>query len=433
MKTPKAWSDNLKNGIITEEMFDAALYSVNKRAKNCRDKKREYNRIRYDSYHNAEKYESQEHGYYRQKEKLLSFTSPVCIHREHQGFERRRHYDYEKGFDGKLIRALTRGLICWSNYYVKREYNYYDEWEEDCDTETVWFFDELLPERPVLKYYLFYRIGEHSYHSPITEEKAKELQGKYPIRDIGLIQTEGHEITELCSTSFVGKVIDALEQGTAKLELSAREETEECENVSVDLSDSMISYNIETACEAWGDYLLDLIQEKVEIESISDRPLDKIANEYLTNLAVREKQKAKEIKRRIQKIRKLIIELSDVPNNSREKELWKLKNRVKTGEKILNHIPLTIYWQEPNFWDWFFKSKNNSSERPYQPSAIDSLEDLKAAYQKFRTNQVTRQEYEDLITKCYDENENRLYDQYIAPLREEWEFLKRAVAEKGLL
>ena len=41
MKTPKEYTKNLKNGIITEDMIVDCLYSVNKRAKNYRDKERQ--------------------------------------------------------------------------------------------------------------------------------------------------------------------------------------------------------------------------------------------------------------------------------------------------------------------------------------------------------------------------------------------------------
>lgn len=41
MRTPKEYTDNIKNGIITTSMLEAALYSVNKRAKNYRDAERE--------------------------------------------------------------------------------------------------------------------------------------------------------------------------------------------------------------------------------------------------------------------------------------------------------------------------------------------------------------------------------------------------------
>ena len=41
MKTPKEYRDNLLNHIITKQMLVDCLYSVNKRAKNYRDKERE--------------------------------------------------------------------------------------------------------------------------------------------------------------------------------------------------------------------------------------------------------------------------------------------------------------------------------------------------------------------------------------------------------
>lgn len=40
MKTPKEYRDNLLNHIITKQMLVDCLYSVNKRAKNYRDKER---------------------------------------------------------------------------------------------------------------------------------------------------------------------------------------------------------------------------------------------------------------------------------------------------------------------------------------------------------------------------------------------------------
>lgn len=63
MKTPKSYQNNIKNRIITKEMLVDCLYSSNKRAKNYRDKEREYreysryNRYFYDKYDNIGKYE----------------------------------------------------------------------------------------------------------------------------------------------------------------------------------------------------------------------------------------------------------------------------------------------------------------------------------------------------------------------------------------
>lgn len=58
MRTPKEYMNNIKVGIITDKMLAESLFSVNKRAKNCRDKEREY-RNSYDIYNNCEKYREQ--------------------------------------------------------------------------------------------------------------------------------------------------------------------------------------------------------------------------------------------------------------------------------------------------------------------------------------------------------------------------------------
>lgn len=78
MRTPKEYTDNLKKKIITENMLLDCLYSVNKRAKNYRDKEREYrqyyrrNRYAYDKYGNIDRCQEMKEEYYSKKEKLLS-------------------------------------------------------------------------------------------------------------------------------------------------------------------------------------------------------------------------------------------------------------------------------------------------------------------------------------------------------------------------
>lgn len=105
MRTPKEYTENLKRGIITEAMLQDCLFSVNKRAKNYRDKEREYrNRYRsnyyyrHDIYNNEERYRTKKNEYYAQKDLLLTILSPVCIHKELIGYERKRIYDYEKEY-----------------------------------------------------------------------------------------------------------------------------------------------------------------------------------------------------------------------------------------------------------------------------------------------------------------------------------------------
>lgn len=209
MQTPKEWSENLKNSIITEEMLGAAAYSVNKRAKNCRDQKREY-RHRYDKYHTAERYEAKEQEYYRQKEQLLSVVQPICIHCEHQGYEKIRHYDYEQGFYENLARCLCAGAICWSNSYVNGgRRGWYNEWDDCWGESRTYFFDELDTEHEQLRYYLYYALEDHTYHHPIDEKDVEKYQKQYgiEIHHIGFLDTSGHDIADLCSPAFVKKLI----------------------------------------------------------------------------------------------------------------------------------------------------------------------------------------------------------------------------------
>ena len=88
MKTPKHYNDNLKNKIITEEMFSDCLYSVNKRAKNYRDKAHEY-KHRYRFYHKAvDSQFNKMNEFYDLKEQLLKYLKPKCIHKQFIGYKR---------------------------------------------------------------------------------------------------------------------------------------------------------------------------------------------------------------------------------------------------------------------------------------------------------------------------------------------------------
>ena len=108
MRTPKEYTDNLKKKTITESMLLDCLYSVNKRAKNYRDKERGYrqyyrgNRYAYDKYGNVDRCQVMKEEYYSQKEKLLSVLEPTCIHKEFIGYKRIRIYDYEPEYRKNL-------------------------------------------------------------------------------------------------------------------------------------------------------------------------------------------------------------------------------------------------------------------------------------------------------------------------------------------
>lgn len=81
MKTPKEYRDNLLNHIITKQMLVDCLYSVNKRAKNYRDKERKqraYSRChRYvDNSAFIEGAREKKLEMYRMKDMLLQILTP---------------------------------------------------------------------------------------------------------------------------------------------------------------------------------------------------------------------------------------------------------------------------------------------------------------------------------------------------------------------
>ena len=208
MRTPKEYSDNLKNGIITEAMLVDCLYSANKRAKNYRDKAREYrsyyksHRYAIDRYGNEDRCTATKEEYYAQKEKLLSVLQPVCIHKEFLGYERVRIYDYEPEYRKNIKKFV------WENCYYD-----YDEGRE------VWFGDIEDKNRPKYHYYLFYDVnGTKTFHSPIQEQDVEKYN--LDVISIDQLETEGHDISDLISNQFVQKVLALIDSKNYKLVLS---------------------------------------------------------------------------------------------------------------------------------------------------------------------------------------------------------------------
>lgn len=164
MKTPKNFNQNLKSKIITKDMLGICLYSVNKRAKNCRDKEKAYrkyyhnNTYYYDKYNNIESYASKKEMYYAKKDELLSIIKPNCIHK------------------------VT----------IVNQHN-----------------------ESFNKYFKFYNLGNYSFHQPIVFEDL-DLYRNLEVIDIGYLNTYGHHITDLISVQFVDKVISLIESGDFK-------------------------------------------------------------------------------------------------------------------------------------------------------------------------------------------------------------------------
>lgn len=201
MKTPKEYTDNIKKGIITTSMLEAALYSVNKRAKNYRDAehKARYQYGRYSKY--ADSSEWEKNRFYSKKDKLLNILEPICIHKEFAGYERTRIYSYEQDYDDRYFYAWVHNQIAWENYYF------------DHDTGMcVEFFDVEDRSRKNYRYYLYYNVGHHTFHTPINNPEKYNL----PEKEIGTLDTHGDDYLDLCSVQFVDKVIALIDSGEYK-------------------------------------------------------------------------------------------------------------------------------------------------------------------------------------------------------------------------
>lgn len=202
MRTPKTYIDSIKQGILTDQIIAESIYSVNKRAKNCRDKAREYRQNRshywyYTKYNSEQKYEEQRDNYYHMKEQLLSVYQPTCIHQQHIGYKRIRVYDYEPHYEDTYKKHQKE--IVWENSYLDSD-----------DYTEVYFFDYLDKTKPQYLYFLFYQIGEFSYHTPIDKSMLKKYPELEIIRINDNFQTYGKETTGLLSVQFVRKVIQLI-------------------------------------------------------------------------------------------------------------------------------------------------------------------------------------------------------------------------------
>ena len=201
MRTPKIYNDLIKNKEITNKIIAECIYSVNKRAKNYRDKIKDYKQGGFYKYKedNIENAKEQKEKYYSMKEDLLLNFSPKLIHKQYAGEKRQRVYSYQKNYE-KLYNE-KRNDIVWENSYYDYDRN-----------KEVEFFDYSLGEKKYL-YFLYYEIGEYSFHTPITEERV-EKNTQLEIKEIDEnFQTHGADIVDLLSTQFVQKVIDLLDSG----------------------------------------------------------------------------------------------------------------------------------------------------------------------------------------------------------------------------
>ena len=168
METPRAWKKNLEDGILTLEMVEACLYSINKRAKNYRDLARNYRhsgvpRIYVQNY--IDSAEENEIELYKMKDLLLkTLFSPSCIH--------------------------------------KQTHPRYDEYGD------VYGVDE---------YFLFYELPNCTFHLPIDELDLEEWEAKgVKLEKEVELKTEGENPVRLVSRQFCKKVVELVKSGNYK-------------------------------------------------------------------------------------------------------------------------------------------------------------------------------------------------------------------------
>lgn len=192
MVTPKEYQKYLTQGVCDEQMLAEVIYSYNKRAKNHRDTRNYYRRAKWDNYDNEGRAMAKMEEYYGKKHNLLYklFTKKaVCIH-AHTVHKRKRVYDYEKEYESITDYVYSN---CYYDY-VKDEEVYFVDYIED-----------------IVNYFLCFRIGDKSFHSPIEMEitdflKQDEFQHLEIIDLPEDFYTEGQDRSDLLSVQFCDKV-----------------------------------------------------------------------------------------------------------------------------------------------------------------------------------------------------------------------------------
>ena len=93
--------------------------------------------------------------------------------------------------------------VIWRNQYYDKDYGY-----------TVEFVDIKTGEYEEYRYYLFYKVGNKSFHSPL--EALKINQYDLEIINIDNLNTFGEDVSKLISAQFCDKVISMISNQTLK-------------------------------------------------------------------------------------------------------------------------------------------------------------------------------------------------------------------------
>lgn len=178
--------------------MEAALYSVNKRAKNWRDKKLNLRDVRHCAGSEWIEAEKKENEMYERKLELLKYLAPSAIHKESAGYELLRVYDSDTVFESP-VNSRRLQVVSHGNEF---------DWEEK---KEVNYADCLDVTKPTFRFYLLYRTQGRSFHQPVTEDEAKKY--KVPVEKIPELKTEGNPENMMVHIQFVDDLIKLLKSG----------------------------------------------------------------------------------------------------------------------------------------------------------------------------------------------------------------------------
>lgn len=200
MRTPKEYQAAAKNENLPLELIGDVIYSFNKRAKNMRDKEREYRNRGYrvssgDKYDSEGSYCEKKEAFYEKKEQMLSFFTPSCIHVAKRKMTRTVDEDIIEDYETLEGYQILESFEKW-DAYCKNIVNIY----RITFTET--------------DYYEYYEIGSHTFHRPIDYIPANNA---LPIVSLDELTTFGEDIGNLLSVQFCDKILQGLISGQYRI------------------------------------------------------------------------------------------------------------------------------------------------------------------------------------------------------------------------
>lgn len=211
MRTPKEYTENLKKGIVTLAMLEDVLFSYNKRAKNYRDKAKQYRNFRYDKYNNEEKCIEKKEMLYEKKSDILKYC-PNELKAVHTLVQSRRiriednepeYLEYESEIS-KYEKGKPSEVVYMNSYY-----------DHNID-EDVTFINVYIK---ITQYFLYYEFPNHSFHQPINKEDLERYKNLKTV-EIDNLTTYGNNVKDLISLPFCDKVWEFLKSKHIQLALT---------------------------------------------------------------------------------------------------------------------------------------------------------------------------------------------------------------------